>query len=82
MPTKIHKVVKIIWEDAKFYHFHEKRKASLTITKCLGEPIKENKDFVILKDCQQFVLDQKKDKFVLKRKAHFFFIPKGMIIET
>ena len=81
MPTKIHKVATIIWEDAKFYRFFIKQKVSLTTTKCEGELIRENKDFIILKNCQQFVLDQKRDKFILKRKARFFFIPKGMIIK-
>ncbi|MFH1551589.1 MAG: hypothetical protein ABIC36_01760 [bacterium] len=73
------KTLIILWKDAVFYRFYKGEKTSLTLTKCQGEFVKEDKNFIILKNCQQFVLDKKKKKYILKRKANFFFIPKGMI---
>jgi hypothetical protein len=76
---KKNKFVSITWDDAKLYSFNLKTKEHLTRTKCQGESIKENKDFIILKNCQQFICDKKQKKFFLKRKSNFFYIPKGMI---
>ncbi len=72
-------IITILWKDAKIYDYKKGRRISLTSTKCKGEVIKKDKDFVILKNCHQFVFDKIKRKFILKRKANFFFIPKGMI---
>ena len=77
--VKNNPIITVEWEDARFYHFFQGQKISLTPTKCYGELIKKNKDFVILKNCQQFV--RNKDKFILKRKANFFYIPNGMIFK-
>jgi len=71
----------IIWKDALFYRFYKGEKTELTLTKCEGELIKENNDFVVLKNCKQSVFDSKKKKFIFKRKANFFLIPKGIIVE-
>jgi hypothetical protein len=71
-------ITTINWEDAKIYHFSDGQKVTLTATKCLGELIKRNEEFVILKNCQQFV--RNKNKFILKRKVRFFYIPTGMIV--
>ena len=82
MPAKTYrnsKSVKILWKDAKFYHFFRNKKESLTLTMCQGEIIKNTKDFIILRNSRQFVFSERKKKFVLKRKANFFFIPIGMI---
>jgi len=75
------KKTSILWEDANISRFKKGDRTLLTRTKCEGEFIKEDKDFIILKNCQQSVFDRERKKFVFKRKANFFFIPKGMIIE-
>ncbi len=78
---KKNKIITILWEDTKIYHFHKGQKLSLTLTRCRGELIKKNKNFVILKNSQQFVYNKDKNEFILKRKAKFFIIPNGMIIK-
>ena len=75
------KTIIVLWKDAVFYRFYKGEKTLLTLTKCQGEFMKENKDFVILKNCKQSVFDEKKKKFIFKRKANFFLIPKGMIVK-
>jgi len=76
--TMKYKNVKVFWDDAKLYHSLEKRD-SLTPTICQGKLIKNTKNFVVLKNCQQKMYNKEKKKYVFKRKAYFFFIPKGMI---
>ena len=53
----------------------------MTQTRCIGELVEDNEEFVVLKNCQQFVFDKKEKKYILKRNANFFFIPKGMTID-
>lgn len=77
---KKNKVIIVLWEDAEIYHFHKGQKLSLTLTQCRGELVKKNKNFIILKNSQQFVYNKDKNEFILKRKAKFFLIPSGMII--
>jgi len=73
------KIVDVVWDDARLYSFNSKTKECLTPTECFGELIKENKEFVILKNCKQFVYNWKDKNFTFKRKSNFFYIPKGMI---
>ena len=80
--TKKKDLISIIWSDARLYHFKRKEKESLTKTKCIGELVEDNKEFIILKKCQQLVFNKDKNKYILKRKANFFFIPKGMIMNV
>lgn len=77
---KQNKIITVLWEDAKIYHFHKGQKLSLTLTRCRGELVTKNKDFVVLKNSRQFVYNKDENRFVLKRKAKFFFIPDGMIV--
>ena len=72
----------VLWKDAVFYDAQYEPRTSLTLTKCQGEFVKEDKDFVILKNCRQSVFSKEKKKFILKRKVNFFLIPKGMITAT
>ena len=74
--------ITILWKDAVLYDAQYEPRTSLTLTKCRGEFVKEDKDFVILKNCRQYVFSKAKKKFIFKRKANFFFIPKGMITAT
>lgn len=78
---KKNKIITVLWEDAKIYHFHKEQKPSLTLTQCRGELVKKNKNFVILKNSQQFVYNKDKNEFILKRKVKFFYVPSGMIVK-
>jgi len=78
MPKK-NKIVSVIWRDARLYSYEKDTKESLTPTKCFGELIKKDKEFIILKNCSQFVYNKKNKNFPFKRKVNFFYIPKGMI---
>jgi len=80
MPKK-EKIVSVFWNDARLYCFKKGEKESLTQTRCIGELVEDNEEFVVLKNCQQFVFDKKEKKYILKRNANFFFIPKGMTID-
>jgi len=77
--SKKTKIVNVAWCDARLYSYKEDSKESLTPTKCFGELIKKNKEFIILKNCSQFVYSKRNKNFTLKRKVNFFYIPKGMI---
>lgn len=76
------KKISVFWEDAKIGLFKKGDSILLTRTKCEGELIKEDKNFIILRNCQQSVFDRQKKKFIFERKFNFFFIPKGMITKN
>lgn len=76
------KKISIFWEDAKIGVFKKGERILLTPTKCEGELIKKNKNFIILKNCRQSVFNRKGRKFILKREVNFFFIPRGMITKV
>lgn len=71
------KKISILWEDAKLGVFKKENRILLTPTKCEGELVKQDKKFIILRNCKQFIFDKKKENLFLNGELISFLSPRG-----